>query len=169
MVEGLDVFRRDQGLLDLAPEQAAIPIQTGEENHSLSAILLDDDYYALLREHQTVSNGLPFANATSLIPLKAKAWLDLSERLQKGEQVDSRDIKKHRSDIFRLAATLPGEAGPLLPDSILTDLKEFLSHFTVESDEWQAILAALKPTFGNRLKPISLIDTITLYFSLTDS
>jgi len=161
----LELFSRDQGLLELAPEQTAIPINTDEENHSLSAILLDDNYYTLLREHQTVSNGLPFANATSLIPLKAKAWLDLSERLNHGEQVDSKDINKHRSDVFRLAATLPGEPGPSLPTDILADLQEFLDHFSPESGEWQAILAALKPTLGT-LKPVSLIEAITAYFQL---
>ena len=38
-----------------------------------------------------------------LIPFKAKAWLDLKERKSSGEQVDSKNIKKHKNDVFRLA------------------------------------------------------------------
>ena len=164
----LELFSRGQEYLDLAPSQTITPIRAGEKHHSLSAILLDDGYYQLLREHQTVSNGLPFATATSLIPLKSKAWLDLSERIQRGEKVDSKNIKKHRSDVFRLAATLPGEPGPSLHPDILADLQAFLSNFEPGSNEWQAILAALKPTFGT-LKPASLLEAITVYFQLPDS
>lgn len=38
-----------------------------------------------------------------LIPFKAKAWLDLKERKLNGEQVDSKNIKKHKNDVCRLA------------------------------------------------------------------
>ena len=38
-----------------------------------------------------------------LIPFKAKAWLDLKERKLNGDQVDSKNIKKHKNDVFRLA------------------------------------------------------------------
>lgn len=32
-----------------------------------------------------------------------KAWLDLSERKAAGEDIDSKNIKKHKNDVFRLA------------------------------------------------------------------
>lgn len=34
-----------------------------------------------------------------------KAWLDLSQRKEKGELIDSKDIKKHKNDILRLSAS----------------------------------------------------------------
>lgn len=37
-----------------------------------------------------------------LVLFKAKAWLDLNQKLEAGEHVDSRDIKKHRNDVLRI-------------------------------------------------------------------
>lgn len=39
-------------------------------------------------------DGISVLSAECLIPFKAKAWLDLTERKAKGEKVDSRNIKK---------------------------------------------------------------------------
>jgi hypothetical protein len=39
--------------------------------------------------------------ASRLIALKARAWLDLTERAERGEQIDSKTIKKHKNDVFR--------------------------------------------------------------------
>ncbi len=37
-----------------------------------------------------------------LIAFKARAWLDLTERLGRGEQIDSEKIKRRKSDVLRL-------------------------------------------------------------------
>ena len=37
---------------------------------------------------------------------KIKAWLDLSERRENGEHIDSKNIKKHKNDIMRLGASI---------------------------------------------------------------
>lgn len=110
--------------------------------------------------------GVAFATAIALIPLKANAWLDLSERARNGEAVKARDIAKHRTDVFRLAATLPGTPGPDLPREILSDLSAFLDSFPEESSEWAAILASLKATLGGNLKPAALRSAIHTYFRL---
>ena len=52
-------------------------------------------------------DGLGFATATALIPLKAHAWLDHTRRRADSEPIDSKDVDKHRSDVFRLAAPPP--------------------------------------------------------------
>ena len=103
-----------------------------------------------------------------LIPLKACAHLDLAERAAKGERVKSEDISKHRTDVFRIAATLPGEAGPAIPGAVQDDLRKFLAALPVDNkDEWQAIGDGLKTTFGSRkLGPASLIEAIRIYFRL---
>jgi hypothetical protein len=41
-----------------------------------------------------------------LVPLKARAWLDLTDRRDAGEKIDSRTIKKHKNDVFRVARIL---------------------------------------------------------------
>lgn len=41
-------------------------------------------------------------DASHLIPLKARAWLDLVSRESNGADIDKKDIRKHKNDIFRL-------------------------------------------------------------------
>lgn len=43
-----------------------------------------------------------------------------------GEQVDSKRIKKHRADIFRLVDLVPSEGAYKLPDLIRQDVESFL-------------------------------------------
>jgi hypothetical protein len=128
--------------------------------------LLDDAYFGLIQTHHDERDGLWVANATSLIPLKAHAWLNLTKAKEAGETVDSGNIKKHRADVFGLAATLPGEAGPELPDSVIDALASFLRAFPADSMDWSAIIASLRSTLGIRATPESLRAAIQTYFGI---
>jgi hypothetical protein len=163
----LEIFSRLPEGIPLADDQTIIPIPLGEESHSLSAILVDADYHALIRQQQDTRDGLVFANATALIPLKAKAWLDLSSRKLAGEAIDAKDITKHRADVFRLAATLPGNTTVELPAVIRADLATFLASFPDDSPEWPAILSAIKNTVGGNLRPAALRAAILTYFQVS--
>jgi hypothetical protein len=163
----LEIFSRKPERIELDAGQHVIPVKIDEDSASLSAILLDAGYYNLILEQHNEERNLPFANPAALIPLKARAWLDLSARAKKGEKVDEKDIAKHRSDIFRIANTLPGEPGPSLRGSIQEDLKLLLAAFPAESEEWPAILSSLKTTFpGASPRPGDLITAIRTYFGL---
>ncbi len=163
----LELFSRQPGKIDLSQEQRVIPVEIDENSANLSAILLDDDYYALILEHRREDDGLPFVTPEALIPLKARAWIDMTERQRKGEKIDSKDIQKHRTDVFRLGATLSGESGGHLAQRIEQDLKTFLAAFPEESSEWPSILGSLKTTFGNsKLKSADLIGAIRQYFRI---
>jgi hypothetical protein len=163
----IELFSRNPENFDLTDEQTIIPVKVEPDHHSLSAILIDEPYYRLIQTHQEGREGLRFATATALIPLKARAWLDLTARQAAGEKIDSKNMDKHRNDVFRLAATLPGEAGPALADEIVADIGRFIAAFPEASEEWPRILNALKPTFGGRLRAASLIAAIETYFRLT--
>lgn len=113
-----------------------IPIPIDDEAYSLSAILLDTDYYDFLHQYKTVMDNVSILTAVGLIPLKAKAWLDLSERKESGEQVDSKNIKKHRTDIINLYQLLTPEMRIAAPDSIKKDLSLFLNE--LKKDESKA-------------------------------
>jgi hypothetical protein len=166
----LEIFSRLPEGITLAEDQTIIPIPTGADRHSLSDILVDADYHALIRQQRETRDGLAFATATALIPLKAKAWLDLSARSQlAGKTVDARDITKHRADVFRLAATLPRDTTVELPGPIRADLAAFLAAFPEESPEWPAILSAIKNTVGGNLKPAALRTAIGSFFLLSPS
>lgn len=163
----LEIFSRQPQGIRLDEGQTVIPVKLDEGSASLSAILLDDGYYRLILSQHNEEQNLPFANPAALIPLKAKAWLDLSARAAKGEKVDKDNIAKHRADVFRIAGTLPGEPGPELPAAIQEDLKSFVAAFPAESDEWTAILNSLKTTFGStKLRSEDLLRAIHMYFRL---
>jgi hypothetical protein len=91
----LEFFSRKPDEINLGEGQEIVPVPAGTDHHSLSAILMDDGYYALIREHRVIRDGLPFADATALIPLKARASADLSKRRDAGEHIDSKNITKH--------------------------------------------------------------------------
>ena len=59
--------------------------------------------------------------------MKAKAWLDLSARKEAGEHVDSKDIKKHKNDVFRLWASTSRETSVTVPAGIKEDMQRFLA------------------------------------------
>jgi hypothetical protein len=164
----LEFFSRKPDGLKLGDGQEITPIPAGSACHSLSAILVDDDYYSLIQTHQMVHDGLSFATATALIPLKACAWLDFNRRKAEGQKIDSKDIAKHRNDVFRLVETLPGEPGSALPVTITDDLARFLRSFPEDSPEWEPILVSLKNTFGGTIRPARLRSAIQTFFRLPE-
>lgn len=112
----LELFSRAPNGLELAEGSHLTPISVDEEISSLSAILLDDDYYGFVMSRRRESNGLSWVGAECLIPLKANAWLDLSARKERGEEVDSKTVSKHRNDVMRLSQLLiPAQSLKLVP------------------------------------------------------
>lgn len=102
------------------------PIPFDEEVTSLSAILLDDDYYAFIMAGRREVNGLPWIGEDRLIPLKAIAWLELSERKEQGEQVDAKNRRKHVNDVLRLSQLLTATTRIPLQGRIVDDMRRFL-------------------------------------------
>ena len=114
------------------------PIPAEDEASSLSAILLNEDYYRLLMDTRIVQDGISLAPPQTLMVLKAKAWMDLRERKAAGESVDSKDIRKHRNDIARLAAiATPGMM--TLPPDIAADMADFLQAYAEELPDSTAL------------------------------
>ena len=58
--------------------------------------------------------------------MKMKAWLDLTDRKSQGEHVNTRDIKKHRQDIFRLFPLIDSETKIEIPSEVYDDIQTFL-------------------------------------------
>lgn len=124
----IELFARKPGMLNLPADAQVTRIPVDEDVVSLSAILLDDTYYAAIQSAKRLIDGVTTVDETLLIPFKARAFLDLSDRLTKGEKVDSKNIKKHRNDIFRLAQLLPSGETIELAEPIKDDLRRFLEH-----------------------------------------
>lgn len=119
----LELFSKVPDALDLEGAGHLTPIPIDEAVSSLSAILLDEQYYGFIREHKRMVDGLSIAGAECLIPLKARAFTDLHNEKETGKAIDSRDIKKHRNDIYRLAGILDPQLELRIPDAIKADLE----------------------------------------------
>ena len=102
------------------------PIHIDDEVSSLSAILLNDDYYKALLNGKEVRKGLSVLRPEYIILFKAKAYLDLQKRKDLGEKVDSSDIKKHKKDVLRIASELMLEKVEELPTAVDADIHSFI-------------------------------------------
>lgn len=121
----VELFSRVPDLLDLEEGTHLTPIPVDTEISSLSAILMDDDYYNFTIEHSQLENEIHLANTEALIGLKAKAFLDYKTRKENGEKVDERQLRKHKLDVFRLVLLLTPEDNFTIPQSIKTDIANF--------------------------------------------
>lgn len=127
----IELFARRPGLLPEAFELARIPVD--EDVISLSAILLDDAYYQALQTAKRVVAGVTIIDERLLIPFKAHAFLDLSKRDAAGQRIDSKNIKKHRNDVFRLVQLLSPDRPVEIADSIRDTLREFIVKVEAEA------------------------------------
>lgn len=117
---------------ELKEVEGITPIHIDDEISSLSAILLDDDYYKTLLDGKVVKNGLSVLRPEYIILFKAKAYLDLKLRKESGGTVDSEDIKKHKKDILRIAAELMLERVADLPETVDSDVQTFIDSLEQE-------------------------------------
>ena len=121
----IELFARKTGILSLPSDARIQPISVGDNLSSLSAILMDDDYYAFTMAHSINIDDIHLASPEALICLKAKAYIEMLDRKSSGEQVDSRDIEKHKKDVFRLIAMLPQDSHFNLPEKLKSDMSDF--------------------------------------------
>lgn len=121
----IELFARKPDILTIIEGALLTPIPLNEELSSLSAILLNNDYYNFTIEHSCIAEGIRIANVESLICLKAKAFLDLTNRKKTGEKIDENNIRKHFNDIFRLAVILKETDSYIVPKGIRDDMITF--------------------------------------------
>lgn len=131
------------------------PIPTDEFHQSLSAIIMDDEIYEFTVGHADDFDGLLVANNLALIVLKVSAYLNLSKERNAGKMVNSKDIKKHRSDVLKLVAAgtypEPIVIGHKLFDAVQSFVIENEQHIQsladaldVEEDDVRAYLEVLR-------------------------
>lgn len=129
----IELFARAPDGLKPAVGSQLTPIPLDEAVSSLSAILLDETYYAFILAGRREVGGLSWVGEDRLIPLKAVAWLDLTARKDQGAAIDARDVRKHLNDVLRLSQLLtPTTRVPLAPQ-IGADLARFLAAVLAET------------------------------------
>lgn len=157
----LELFSRIPDMLTLAVGSHRTPLPINEDLSSLSAILLDTEYYHLIHAGKRLINGLPVVPPEYLIPLKARAWLDLTALRQSGINIQSGDIAKHRNDILRLYQLLTPATRIILPATVREDLWRFLQQTEAErivnlnslrlhNSTLDAVCTTLRVIYGHR-------------------
>jgi hypothetical protein len=136
----IELFSRRPDIIKVAQGIHLTPIPTGEEAASLSAILLDDDFYRFAIANTQLIDGLHVANDYTLICLKARAFLDNMKRKEEGQFVKTEDITKHRNDIIRLTVTLTPSLKIEVPDLVKRDLIQYIDIIKQEQPSVPQIL-----------------------------
>ena len=151
----IELFCRNN--FELYEMSGITPIHIDDTISSLSAILLDDDYYKVLLDGKIVIDKLSVLRPEYLIVLKIKAYLDLKQRKQNGEVIDSNDVKKHKKDVLRIVAELMLDRTSVLPSSVKLDIDMFIDSLMIDPFDSNSLKA-----YG--IKNEDVIDTLRRVF-----
>ncbi|MBR4291133.1 MAG: hypothetical protein IKT52_10935 [Oscillospiraceae bacterium] len=121
----IELFSRNPDV-QLLPEAHLTPMHISDDISSLSAILLDDDYYDFLLNGRRILDGFSVLDEKYLIPFKVKAWCELSTRRKDGEKGQSKHIRKHYRDVYHLLMLLPPNERVELPELLKADMQVFI-------------------------------------------
>ena len=135
----LELFSRAPDGLQLHDGAQLTPVPVDDAVSSLSAILLDEQYYQFILGGRQTADELTWLNAEHLIPLKASAWLDLSARQQAGEAIDSRNVRKHLNDVLRLSQLLSPELAIGLPEKVAQQMNDFLQQLPANAPDLKSL------------------------------
>ena len=124
----IEFFAVNDHALVLDEGQRIIPIDPEEGLYSLSAIMLDHEYFEMIKNNVDNSNRVPCTNTLATIMLKISAFYDLKLR---GDD----KWKKHRRDILKLVLLLTGEENLELKGRMVEDVKLFMEHLTTLDDK----------------------------------
>ncbi|MDO5565448.1 MAG: hypothetical protein Q4G59_02245 [Planctomycetia bacterium] len=154
----LELFSRLPDSIFATKESELVPIPLDDSVSSLSAILLNDEYYSFILQNRIIKAGLTTVSVECLIVLKAKAFVDLQYRKATGkQQVDSRNIRKHRNDIIRLYMATTSSTRIQLSDSLRCDVQAFLDQMDHEDIDVKSLGLPISPSdFKNGIRRIFL-------------
>lgn len=131
----IEIFSRNSESITLEGDQKIIPLPT-DAGEGLSAILLDDDYFEIIKANVVVSEaGHRIVNNLGNICLKARAFVDLRDNKRKTGTGDSKHFEKHRNDVLKLALPLTGGESYPLKGRPAQDLIEVLAAWEALSPE----------------------------------
>ena len=108
------------------------PIPLSEDLSSLSAIMMDDDNYELTVANSEEQDGVRIATSTTLICLKTRAYFNLLKDRASGKQINSKDIKKHKTDVLKLIATASVPEPVAVPQSVYDSVMEYAASIEKE-------------------------------------
>lgn len=154
----IELFARPPASLELPASDKYVRLTVEDAIVSLSALLLDEHYFAALKKGARQVAGVSVLDETLIIPFKARAFLDLTIRKAEGGKVDDNDIKKHRNDVFRLVQLLPSDLSVSLAEPLKDDLRRFVSAMADDPVD--------PSKFGVGVTKIAALDLLTRVYGL---
>jgi len=127
----IELFSRTGSMLDV-PDSITIPIHIDDDISSLSAILLNDEYYQILLSGKDAISDIIVLKPEFLIAFKAKAFLDIKTRRESDGLEINDEVMKHLKDILRLSTLLSGNEKLNLPETVKVDIASFISQYERE-------------------------------------
>ena len=124
----IELFASNENSLELEDEQRIIPVDPEEGLYSLSAIMLDPEYFEMIKNNVDKNHRAPCTNTQATIMLKMSAFYDLKNR-------DEKKKKKHRRDILKLALLLTGDEQIKLVGRMVQDFDVFIEHLEQDVDK----------------------------------
>lgn len=137
--EMIELLSRHPDILGQPKGMVIEPLPASGDISSLSAIIMDDDFYYFTVRHSRLTDGIRHADSAALIALKARAYLNLLQDKASGLHVNSKDIKKHRSDVLKNVVIMTDDEVPA-PAPIVSCVKEFVA--SIRSD-WGTLAGPL--------------------------
>ena len=128
----IELFSRKPGY-HLDVEAGIVPVHINDDVSSLSAILLQEDFYQFMLKGRKNIEGVSVLTAEYLIPFKMYAWLDLKKRKAAGEHVNEKDYKKHKNDVFRLLQLVSAEEKMETEGLVRKSIEDFLIQIESET------------------------------------
>lgn len=116
------------------------PLPIDGDISSLSAIIMDDDFYNFTVANSTLTDGIRHASPVALIALKTKAYLNLLSDKARGLHVNTRNIKKHRSDVMK-SMVIVEDGSVSAPSSVVQCVREFVAAIRSDYDNLAPALA----------------------------
>jgi len=148
----IELFASNENDLELDDTQRIIPIDPEEGLYSLSAIMLDPEYFNMIKNNVVKDLRAPCTNTQATIMLKMSAFRDLKEN-------GSKKWKKHRSDILKLSLLLTGEEKIEFVGRMKDDFDSFISHLETEVDN-KTIATITKPFGVKREEVIEVLKQV---------
>lgn len=135
----LEILSNRPGSFEAGEVGTIVPMLVEEEIVSLSAILLNEEYYNFIMNQKIELEGLVIVDVNCIIPLKARAWIDNKERRESGETIQSGDIRKHKNDIYKLSQLLNDNSLADVPGVIKNDISKFVEEIVDDDAFLRAI------------------------------
>jgi len=154
----IELFSRDDSLLESFENTTIIPLEFPDELSDVSVILLDEAYYDLAKSSTHQIDGISVLGPIETMIFKMKAFLDLSDRKEKGDRVNSNDIKKHVTDVLRLSMLLDGTPYLIENESVAFDVESFLSQIEIDDQRMHSLKLADASTVKGLLEQ-TFLDT----------